>query len=277
MSKQTQAFESLRQELAGKVSAKEQERAEVSAQIEDLTQRLEEINVEGSQAFQALQAHEQTMRTLGILDGRKVTKKVVAKAAPKKTKKKTAKKAVSKKATAKKAKSKKTATKKAATKKAASKAKTATKKASPKKAKGGKAKTTNTSNAAEGRRAVARGDRPPMKEAMVTVMGGPGGKPFDAASIVEGLEKRGWMPQSKDPQQYISYMLSSNKDTFERIGRGQYTVRAGATKAAPKKTRLKKATEAKTTKAVPTNGEVDKELGDLGITEGNVAANPFTA
>lgn len=270
MSKQTQAFESLRQELAGKVSAKEQERAEVSAQIEELTQRLEEINVEGSQAFQALQAHEQTMRTLGILDGRKVTKKVTAKAAPKKAKKKTAKKATPKKQaspgkkTAKKAKGKKTATKKA-------KAKKVSKKAAPK-AKG----KTNTSNAAEGRRAVARGDRPPMKEAMVTVMGGPGGKPFDAASIVEGLEKRGWMPQSKDPQQYISYMLSSNKDTFERVGRGQYTVRAGATKAAPKKTRLKKPAEAKTAKA-PTNGEVDKELGDLGITEGNVAANPFAS
>ena len=101
-----------------------------------------------------------------------------------------------------------------------------------------KSKRVNTSNAAEGRRAVARGDRPPMKEAIATVMGKAS---MGAPAVVEGLKKRDWLPNSKDPQQYVSYLLSSYKDVFKRLKRGLYKVRSGTKKAPPKAVVAKKA------------------------------------
>lgn len=111
--------------------------------------------------------------------------------------------------------------------------------------------------AAEGRRIVARGERPPMKEAMTTVMGR---RTMGAADIVEGLAKRNWLPTSNDPQQYISYMLSSNKDTFERISRGQYRVRLDA---APK------AAAAKTTQVSLTTETLHQRLRAEGVEQFN--------
>jgi colicin import membrane protein len=80
--------------------------------------------------------------------------------------------------------------------------------------------------AAEGRRAVARGERPPMRLGMAIVMGD---KTMNAQQVVDGLNKKGWAPESDDPKGYVSYMLSSNRDTFERDeskGRGYYRVRS---------------------------------------------------
>lgn len=73
----------------------------------------------------------------------------------------------------------------------------------------------------EGRRAVAEGDRPPVKEAMATVMGD---RAMRSPEIVAALEARGWLPNSENPQQYISFMLSSSIDVFERVERGVYRV-----------------------------------------------------
>lgn len=77
---------------------------------------------------------------------------------------------------------------------------------------------------AEGRRAVARGDRPPIKEAIARVLGK---KEMDASSIVKGLAAKGWLPNTRPEktQQYISFILSSTIDVFERVARGQYKVR----------------------------------------------------
>lgn len=78
------------------------------------------------------------------------------------------------------------------------------------------------------RRDVARGKRPRAWVAMARVMGT---KTMGAAPLVAALKKRGWLPASENPQQYISYLLSSNKDVFEKVRRGLYRVRK---QAAPK-------------------------------------------
>lgn len=75
----------------------------------------------------------------------------------------------------------------------------------------------------EGRRAVARGDRPTLKEAIQEVLGK---STLGAGEVLTRLTQRGWAPNSTDPQQYISYMLSSNNDVFDRVSRGLYRVKA---------------------------------------------------
>lgn len=200
------------------------------------------------------------------------TPKVKAKPGPKPGLKKTTPKAVAAKAP----KAKATATAK----------KASTPKATAKKASASTA-AANTSNAAEGRRAVARGDRPTMKEAMAIVIGT---AKCTSEDVVKGLEKKGWLPNAENPQQYVSYMLSSNKDTFERVERGIYKVREGVTftkkakkaeaaaPAAKKTAPAAAAAPAAKATAPAGNGKksTDDELGDLGIkTGGNVASNPF--
>jgi hypothetical protein len=80
-------------------------------------------------------------------------------------------------------------------------------------------------NVVAGRRAVALGLRPPLKEAIAKVMGN---KAMGAADILEALEDRNWVPDAAKPQQYISCTLSSAKDIFERVEgqRGLYKVAA---------------------------------------------------
>jgi len=81
-------------------------------------------------------------------------------------------------------------------------------------------------NAAEGRRAVAGGERPPLKDAMVIVMGNVN---MSAQGVVDALARKKWLPSSSDHRQYISFMLSNNcPDTFERTEtRGYYRVANG--------------------------------------------------
>jgi hypothetical protein len=156
--------------------------------------------------------------------------------------------------------------------------------------------------AAEGRRAVARGDRPPLKEAMAIVSMGKG--EVTAGMIVKGLEAKGWLPNAGKPQSYISYMLSSNTfdekkrpdGIFVNVSRGVYKVVDGfkpsgklgrkSKGAAPKAAVAAKAPATKgrkgSKKAPEANGgslppdQVNKNLADLGLESGAVASNPFS-
>jgi hypothetical protein len=97
-------------------------------------------------------------------------------------------------------------------------------KAAPAKAKAAPAKTLNR-RATAGRRAVAEGLRPTIRVAIATVMGE---KTMNAAEIVPLLEQKGWQADTSDQKTYIGYMLSQNKETFERVegkGRGFYRVK----------------------------------------------------
>lgn len=87
-------------------------------------------------------------------------------------------------------------------------------------------------NAAEGRRQVATGLRPTLKEAMVLVMGN---KTMNADAVVAALDKKKWLPASSDHRQYLSFMLSNNcPETFTRTSkRGFYKVQSKAKEAAP--------------------------------------------
>lgn len=129
-------------------------------------------------------------------------------------------------------------------------------------------KARGTSAAAEGRRAVARGDRPPIRQSMARVMGT---KVMSATDIVEGLTKKNWLPGAKDPRTYCLYTLSANKDVFERVSRGRYKVKAGVT--FDKKAKKTK----KTKKNDKPAAEVKAGLADLGIKDDNIEANPFSS
>jgi len=141
---------------------------------------------------------------------------------------------------------------------------------SPKAPKAAKATKTRANNlATQGRRAVAQGLRPPIKKAMIEVMGK---KTTNATEIYEGLKAKDWLPNSNDPRAYISYLLSSFKDVFERVegkGRGQYRVRDGVTTTTTKTT---KKTEA-TAEATSTSSDVDEVLKEAGVIPASAPAN----
>lgn len=219
-----------------------------AAKQQQLDQRRAALRAQINEHAQAVKALQEELKNLDTVDVSKPTvaapkataakkpgpkpglKKAAAKTAPKATPKVAAKKAAPKK-TATKAVAKKPAAK------AAAKAKPAAKKAAPKKAaaKKGAAKKAAakpskavSSAVAEGRRAVARGDRPPMKEAIARVMGK---STMDAAQVIAGLTAKNWLPNTppEKTQQYISYVLSSTKEVFDRVERGQYKVKEGVT------------------------------------------------
>lgn len=107
------------------------------------------------------------------------------------------------------------------------------KKAKAKPVKKGRKPRNKNPRAAEGRAAVARGDRPPIKEAVRTVMSN---KTMNAGEILDLVKAKKWTPNANDPKGYIAYILSANKDTFERVpakGRGFYRV-LGANNGKPK-------------------------------------------
>ena len=52
-----------------------------------------------------------------------------------------------------------------------------------------------------------------------------GNEQLGAADVLARLNKRHWMPQASNPQAYISFTLSDNKEIFERVERGVYKVR----------------------------------------------------
>lgn len=121
---------------------------------------------------------------------------------------------------------------------------------------------TKKSAASQGRRAVAQGLRPSLKESIAIVIGP---KTMSIDEVLSELSQKALMPQCKDERGYISYALSANKDVFERVARGIYKVRNGAfsdkaarTKGSPKE-----------------QAEEARKLKELGITNNNVASNPF--
>jgi len=126
-----------------------------------------------------------------------------------------------------------------------------------KKAKAAKASSKSSSRAAQGRREVASGKRPPIKDVIAKVIGN---RVMHANEIYEAIKAKGQLPYSGDPRGYIGYLLSASKVTikqggkdvevplFERVhdkGRGFYKNRGSAAKAAPSK----KATAAPAKKA----------------------------
>jgi outer membrane biosynthesis protein TonB len=168
----------------------------------------------------------------------------------------------------------------------------------PKDDEGGKPVTVTAQsrkNASEGRDAIARGTRPPLKKAMVDVMGD---DILNAKGVVEALGAKGWLPSSNDPHQYISYMLSSNHPkVFERTDkRGYYRVRPGylasqgnkgkkapKAKAAPKVAKTKVKTKAAPKKKVAktkvkTKGKVKaKAAPKKKVAKGKAKAAPKAA
>lgn len=78
---------------------------------------------------------------------------------------------------------------------------------------------------AEGRRQIARGERPPLKEAIKRVMGS---KRMSLAKLMLGLDLNKWSPLSATPQkarEYVAQLISHNPDDFEVVERGVYRVK----------------------------------------------------
>jgi len=69
---------------------------------------------------------------------------------------------------------------------------------------------------------------PPIKQSIVSILNG---KIMNAKHVYEQLVALKLMPPSNDPQSYVATVLASNAsdekgDTFQRVDRGLYTVRA---------------------------------------------------
>lgn len=128
-----------------------------------------------------------------------------------------------------------------------------------------KAKAAPTTN----RKAVANGSRPPLYQAVAMVMGK---EPMSIDQVLQELDKRGWSPDSEKPHNYISFIFSSNKETFDRVRRGVYRVKPGVNFA---KTGRKPATaQAPATKD---DAEIEEELAALGISRDGVQPNPYAS
>jgi uncharacterized C2H2 Zn-finger protein len=96
--------------------------------------------------------------------------------------------------------------------------KTGGKKPGPKaKAKPAKAaKRVNHSRAAEGRREVASGKRPPIKDTIAKVLGK---RVMNSQQVYEAIKEKGQLPNSGDPRGYIGYLLSASKTIIKRGGK----------------------------------------------------------
>lgn len=132
-----------------------------------------------------------------------------------------------------------------------------------------KAKT----NTSVGRNAVLSRERPPLKEAMVNVMGD---KEMSAGDVIEALTKRNWAPAAAKPKEYIGFMFSKNSDTFQNVSRGIWKVKANVLRKASKAAATPRA------KAVPSEAadvsppkSTDEALSELGISKDGVEENPF--
>jgi hypothetical protein len=114
------------------------------------------------------------------------------------------------------------------------------------------------SRQAAGRREVAEGKRPTIKDAIVQVMGN---KVMSRHQVHDGLKAKGWLPRSNDTLGYVGYLLSATKakdggHLFERDeakGRGFYRVRQDSLTSpeTPKVEKAKKSEKAETAAAEP--------------------------
>ena len=150
----------------------------------------------------------------------------------------------------------------------------------PKKQKTAKATKATTVKLAEQR--VAGDDKmPPLHERLKIVMGN------DDVTIPQAIERlsardASWVPESTDLKAYISLALSTHvKDLFDRVSRGVYCVKKDPTatvkKDAPVKkdavASVKKAGQAQKANGGPSPASNGTGIEDLGT---NVMASPFT-
>ena len=84
-------------------------------------------------------------------------------------------------------------------------------------------KAVTRSMKSAGIRAVKSGERKPLYEIITQVM--KNRSSFDTETVMEALKRRGMMPKAEDPRSYITNTLSTRKDLFKRISRGQYKVK----------------------------------------------------
>jgi hypothetical protein len=152
-------------------------------------------------------------------------------------------------------------------KKTAEEAPTPVKKTRGRKAKA-KAKPEPKAKAkAKGGRKTKNRSTPPLKKAIIEVLGD---QTMKASEVITALEGKGWCPESDNIAQYINFMLSSNTpETFERVARGVYKVRQSGetTSEQPKKAKAKD----------NGNGRLAKKIKkDWGVgTNDNIEGNPY--
>jgi hypothetical protein len=97
----------------------------------------------------------------------------------------------------------------------------APKKAAGKKAISGKAEkdaaeasTPSPTNSPDASKPKTATTKPRALEALETVLTEDG--PMNTKMVIEALKKRGWEPDSEDPNTYIYFLLTNNKDKFEK-------------------------------------------------------------
>lgn len=98
--------------------------------------------------------------------------------------------------------------------------------------------------------------RPSLKEAVATVLGT---RTMGIQEVVEALRAKSWLPESANERGYVSTTLSSNKDLFEAVSRGQYRLIANVTSKPSKKV------------VEVEDEDTDEENDDVGA-----EANPFS-
>lgn len=116
---------------------------------------------------------------------------------------------------------------------------------------------------------------PPLRERIISVMGS---ESLSIKEVMDRLDQKGLMPDTKSPRAYISMMLSSNKDHFTSVSRGVYKVKTATSKKVVAATQTNGVANKKTKRAATTNaaasgnGQVEEAISDLG---NNVVDNPF--
>ncbi len=81
---------------------------------------------------------------------------------------------------------------------------------------------SKTSSIALGRQQVLQGHRPKLVDAIAQVMGR---DHLTCPEIIQRLEHQGWMPVTKNPTAYISYVLSDSSNIFVRVRHGLYRLK----------------------------------------------------
>ncbi len=120
----------------------------------------------------------------------------------------------------------------------------------------GEKQTELTAGQQRAAEAVAEGRRPSMKVAIPQVMGN---ETMNAEQITDALIARGWGPFADKPKQYISFVLSSTGDLFERVvdkakgqTRGFYRLTAEGRRVAQEEAAKTSGSTRRTTKPVAT-------------------------
>lgn len=125
------------------------------------------------------------------------------------------------------------------------------------------------------KQAQKQGNKPTLKEGLITVMQEAGGS-LGIKEATEALNAKGWLPNSEKPEQYIGSVLSAESKPgglFEKVegARGKYRVskKAGGTKSHAKAT-----IAAKTEKHEKTNGASSSSVDDMIRESGILEATP---